>query len=354
MDILTETCYWGFCLSYPLNLFQVRCYSDCKNVHSIIKDLQQQFFDRLEEAVLDDSQESCAELLSCYTKLLRNWTSNLLATESSPTSNPLGPLVSHSSALILRILTTNPNITTQAAVLHHLSTLAYTISHASTHPIIRILTPSPKTIYLLAFLSPTAFTLSCLTSTLATYKVNFEECIAKQHATDADPEYPRPYVNEFNGFLMDICNLIWRSRAFNTIDTNALGCLLPVSAYPALRRYTENSNPPYALQGLFSLSYHPALAALSIAALREIEDHAVEEQGDEITERHAGPVTQRSLAILGQNGGIRLGWSDYRLEVLQWLAARGVEGVKELMFRTMKLLMTKSPTGTATPQGGRA
>ena len=149
---------------------------------------------------------------------------------------------------------------------------------------------------------------------------------------------------------MDICNLIWRSRAFNTTDTNALGCLLPVSIYPSLRRYTENSSPPYALQGLFSLSYHPALAALSIAVLREMEDHAVEEQGESITERHAGPVTQRSLALLGQNGGIKVNWSDYRLEVLQWLADIGAEGVRDLMFRTMKLLMTKSPVEAPTPQ----
>ena len=76
----------------------------------------------------------------------------------------------------------------------------------------------------------------------------------------------------------------------------------------------------------------------------------MEEQGESITERHAGPVTQRSLALLGQNGGVKVNWSDYRLDVLQWLADRGVDGVRDLMFRTMKLLMTKGPVEPLTPQ----
>ncbi|KAI4148682.1 MAG: hypothetical protein LQ340_004990 [Diploschistes diacapsis] len=308
-----------------------------------VQALQEAYFDKLEAAILDNSEDSLTSLLSFYTQLLRSWTSHVVTISDIPTHNSLNPLVSHTSTLALQILTTHPSATGQAHILHHLSTLAHTISHAPTHPQIRILTPSPKTVYLLIFLTPTAFTLSSLTATLSAYKASFEHRIAKQHAMGAGPDYPRPYVNEFNGFLMDICNLLWRSRAFNTTDTNALGCLLPPSAYPALKRYTESLGPPQPLQGLFSLSYHPALAALSIAAFRAVEDRAIgtgDEQRDAtVTARHAGPVTQRSLVQLGQNGGVKTGWGEYRLEVLEWLAARGVEGVKELMFRTMKLLM---------------
>ena len=72
-----------------------------------------------------------------------------------------------------------------------------------------------------------------------------------------------------------------------------------------------------------------------------------------VTERHAGPVTQRSLALLGQNGGVKVGWSDYRLEVLQWLADMGSDGVKELMFKTMKLLMSVGKGEGDTPRGSQ-
>ena len=156
------------------------------------------------------------------------------------------------------------------------------------------------------------------------------------------PKYPQNYINGFNGFLMDICNLLWRSRAFNSIDTNALGCLLPSSIVPQLSSLLESLTPPQALPSLFSLSHHQALCTVSIATFRELEDKAVEDgNGQGIEVRHAGPVTQRSLAMLGADGGVSIGWAEYRLEVLNWLGEMGVDGVRELMFCTMKHLMGK-------------
>ena len=55
--------------------------------------------------------------------------------------------------------------------------------------------------------------------------------------------------------------------------------------------------------------------------------------------RHAGPVSQRSLAVLQAEGGLEVNWAAYRAEVLRWLDEMGVKGVGELMFCTMKLLM---------------
>ncbi|KAG0260978.1 hypothetical protein DFQ27_003256 [Actinomortierella ambigua] len=37
------------------------------------------------------------------------------------------------------------------------------------------------------------------------------------------PGYSRDYVTFFNSFVMDICNFLWRSRAFNKTDKNARG-----------------------------------------------------------------------------------------------------------------------------------
>jgi len=43
---------------------------------------------------------------------------------------------------------------------------------------------------------------------------------------------------------------------------------------------------------------------------------------------------------LGKDGGLKLLWPDYRLGVLHYLEGKGVMGVGELMYNTMKHLMT--------------
>ena len=45
----------------------------------------------------------------------------------------------------------------------------------------------------------------------------------------AMPAYSRDFVNYFNGFVMDLCNCLWRNRALNNADKNALGCQIPES-----------------------------------------------------------------------------------------------------------------------------
>ena len=110
----------------------------------------------------------------------------------------------------------------------------------------------------------------------------------------------------------DTCNLLFRSRAFNTTDAHALGCLVPPTLTTALSNYTAALEPPQPLTGLFSLSQHPALIVLSIAAFREIEAAAEEKEGEHsVVVRHAGPVTQKSLVTLGREGGIRMDVSIY-------------------------------------------
>ena len=52
----------------------------------------------------------------------------------------------------------------------------------------------------------------------------------------AMPAYSRDFVNYFNGFVMDLCNCLWRNRALNNADKNALGCQIPESPRNRLRR----------------------------------------------------------------------------------------------------------------------
>jgi len=308
--------------------------------------LQRTILSKLEAAILDNTADSSGVLLGYYTCLLRHWISLLLSI-SDPQSQEVprmivafAALTNHASLLSLSLLASHsPSQATISTVLTYHEALAYAISHATTHPQVRILTPSTSTIYLLVFLHPGLSTLSRLCSVLATYKRTFETTMIKP-PPGSKHEYPRDYVNHFNGFLMDICNLLWRSRAFNNTDTNALGCLVPPAVLPPLRAYVDALRPPQPFQSLFSLSHNPSLSGLSIAAFRDLEDKmGAEGGGGRARTRHTGPVTQRSLEALAMDGGFKVGWADYRLEVLKWLGDRGVDGIGELMFCTMKHLM---------------
>lgn len=73
---------------------------------------------------------------------------------------------------------------------------------------------------------------------------------------------------------------------------------------------------------------------LAIEYVRELEDHSQ----DEIMTRHPGPVTQNSLKQLERDGGLQVSWEEYRLGVLMSLESKGVTGVGELMYNTMKAL----------------
>ncbi|MCJ1472792.1 hypothetical protein MMC13_001441 [Lambiella insularis] len=314
------------------------------------QELQGSILQKLELALLDDSVESGAALLKYYTSLTKQWTAILLSLPDPHPQNLAGVnsslalLTDRASLLSLSLLVTyTPTQTTISTILNYHETLAFAISHAVTQPSIRILTPFSEIVYLLIFHNPTLATLSRLCSILAIYKRTFEAAMSKGSA-GAIHEYPRDYVNHFNGFLMDICNLLWRSRAFNTSDTNALGCLISPAMWPSLHTYLDALMPPHVLATTFSLSHNISLSALSTSSFRSLEDRAVAE-GNLLRTRHAGPVTQKSLEALAIDGGIRFGWADYRLEVLNWLGDRGVGGVGELMFCTMKHLMGMKPAG---------
>lgn len=86
--------------------------------------------------------------------------------------------------------------------------------------------------------------------------------------------------------------------------------------------------------------------------MREIEDEKIATRGEkefeqEVRVRHAGPVTQKSLLVLGREGGVVVGWKDYRLAVLTYLKQRGMVGLAEFMGCTMKGLMGKGEGGSA-------
>lgn len=302
------------------------------------EDLYSAVFQPMERAVLDNTPDSQLSLLRFYTTLLRNWTISLSAADKPPAyaASSLTGLIDHTWRLALTVAQSSPSASTDAYILDFYAQTHVLHSNPAISQYSRVVVPPAQLVYIIFFKQSLA-NISRLCATLAEYKRVFEGSLSRK-------QYERDLLNQFNGFLMDICNCIWRARAFNSTDPNASGCLMAQPVVERLTRYVAGLDPGFSLSSVFSLSFSPPLCLQSISALRELEDAAVLEDAEDqeagITNRHAGPVTPDSLARLGANGGLQLSWQDYRLAVLTYLEAEGAVGIPELMYNTMKILMS--------------
>ncbi|KAF3069076.1 Inner centromere protein mis6 [Daldinia childiae] len=289
----------------------------------------------LETKVLDGTTVSQLQLLEFYTILLQRWAISLASLEqkSANASTIIADLVGHVNNLCLTLVQTSPTNSTYSKVLDFYEQTAILSSDPKLHRHTRIMIPSSPLVYILHF-SFCPNTLSRLCSILSKYKAGFQMAMSTSRS-----QYTPEYINEFNGFLMDICNCIWRSRAFNSNDVNSHGCLVPRPLAEDLAAYASRLKTSAPLSTLFSLSYSPVLSLSAISYFRELEDEALVQ--DELDTRHAGPITRASLSSLAHSRGLRVGWDDYRLGVLNYLEQKGMAGVGELMYNTMTNVMKR-------------
>ncbi|OJD31534.1 mis6 domain-containing protein [Diplodia corticola] len=348
--------------------------------------------------VASGTADAYDRLLAFYTALVQNW--NHAANTSRPdprdpaedpvTSSDFAALTTHISNTVLSLLSSQQRIplSTATAILTYYTTLS-TLSSAITPLTI----PSAPTLYNLLF-QPSLATISHLCTLLATYKRAFETDL-QDHAT-ASANLPRAVTNAFNGYLMDVANLFWRSRALTPTDPNAMGCLCAPPVAAALNAYVSSlppvlippastptttttptptptpapgTGPDYTLASLFGLSHNALTAPLALATLRDLEaahlaaaaaaSHDNDNNDNDAPQppppqppRHPpGPVTQRTLHRLarsGAGGGMELSWKAYRVRVLEWLAEHGVRGLRDFMFVTMKDLMKEAAASSGT------
>ncbi|OKL63198.1 hypothetical protein UA08_01410 [Talaromyces atroroseus] len=328
-------------------------------------ELRKDYLDRLDTAMLNHISSSRTSLLDFYAKLIRQWGVDLRAGSPSFTTGgfkPLVALVTHAEFLLLSLmeiptLAQNPDaeesrpVTT--SILDLYSDLAELYSHASNNGKIRLTVPLSPAIYSLAFTSNLA-QISRLCSVLATYKNSFESSLTSQTlqspAKSTGGFYAPEMVGLYNGYIMDLCNLVWRNRALNSEDQNAHGCLIPQVTKNALIEYIDDSNEllkqrsrgrsegpafNHSLGLMFSLSYHVALANHSAACFATFEEQSIERH-DQPTIRK--PVTQKTLTTLEKEDGVKLTWHEYRLKMLDWFDDMGSDGIGKLMRSTMKAL----------------
>ncbi|KAI9375871.1 Mis6-domain-containing protein [Aspergillus egyptiacus] len=312
----------------------------------------------LEAAILDDTASSKAILLDFYSALIRQWGVRLRSQPfTSEQSQPCSHLIRHAELLALSILESpvEPPSSSDGdyrpsmlSVVDLHFTLAELFSHAHLNGNIRITVPLAPTVYSLIF-TPMDFVISSMNSILSSYKSSFEASMtseALQPENGTDSLYPQQLVGQFNGYIMDYCNLVWRNRALNAEDPNALGCLIPPATITALTQYIRETNEKarrrnrdaafsYTLASIFSLSHHAALCNMSASCFADIErENSIGEGQPQLRK----PVTQKALSALEKEGGVQMTWQDYRVRMLDWLDATGSVGIGNLMRTTMKAL----------------
>jgi centromere protein I len=321
--------------------------------------LRTNFLSPLEAAILGSGPFSMTVILDFYSSLIRQWGVQLRTSPSvSAESKPLGRLITHAELLALSILESlsvrsntdnkEPRKPAALSVLEFYCVLADLFSYASVNGQIRLTIPLAPTVYALVF-TPILSSISIISSVLASYKMSFETSLTSeilQVPNSTDSLYPTELVGQFNGYVMDVCNLVWRNRGLNGDDPNALGCLLPAATTNALTQYTRELNEAsrdrkreasffFNLSSIFSLSYHVALCNMSAGCFVDIEEE------NNITEgkpRLRKPATQKALSALEKDGGVKLTWQEYRVRMLDWLDATGSRGIGNLMRSTMKAL----------------
>lgn len=293
------------------------------------------------QSSLDGSASAQLGLLDWYTNLLRHWGVLLMSSDAVPEHAAASHvrLIEHANQLCLTLLLTSPTEYTFNKILDFYDRATFIYSKASILRTPHVTLPPVLLVYTLQF-SQSLATVARLCAILTVYK---QACaVYMSNATKGlGPAYDKETVATFNSFLMDICNCLWRGKAFAKSDAHARGCMLPDEVITSLRNYVstlkDTGSGDMELGGLFTMSYSPLLCFQGMEHLRHIEEQ--EDEEFELKAMHAGPITSQSLSQLSMRGGVEVEWQKYRLGVLEHLKEKGWKGIPEMLYSTMRNLV---------------
>lgn len=305
----------------------------------------------VERALLGNGLLSSAHLVEFYTEMLQHRVSKLAQQQpeprqpalSSPEQQFLRDFVSHFAALSTSLVLSLPS-DVEAQVLT--SILAYWdfLSTSSKPHVIPIILPPMHLVYYLVQ-SSSADVVSRICGVIGNYKQAFDA-----HPRPVKHYYPSEVTDGLNRCLRDVYNLFWVARGLAVADQKSVGMYCDPSLRSSLKDYLSGLDREYAIGHAFGISNNAWLASMSSAAWHVLEEREINREGHDrgSIRWHKGPVSQQSLAVL-RDGGVNVDWEGadgYKAFVLNWLAEKGLGGLRELMFATVTDLKTVQPSAS--------
>ncbi|KAF3002944.1 hypothetical protein E8E13_003785 [Curvularia kusanoi] len=304
------------------------------------EDVHSEYLAPIERALSGNGLSSCVHMVDLYAGLLQHRVALLAQQEpehrqpalSSPSQQFLKDSVSHFANLSTSLVLSLPpqmGYEVVSAVLSYWELL----STSSKPHVIPILLPPMHLVYQL-LQSPSAAVVSRICGIIGNYKQAFDA-----HPRPVKHFYPSEVTDGLNWCLRDIYNLFWVARGLAVVENKSVGMYCDPALRSSLNDYLTGHDPEHAIGHIFNLSNNAWLTAMSSAAWQALEDQEIDraklDRGH--VQRHTGPVSQQSLAAL-RDGGVSVDWegvNGYKVYVLNWLAERGLGGLRELMFATV-------------------
>lgn len=299
-----------------------------------------------ERALLSNGPSSYVQLVGLYTELLQHRVAVLAQQQperrqpalSSPGQQFLKDLTSHFATFSTAVVLSLPS-DMGTDVVSAILTFWELLSLSSKPHVIPILLPPLHFVYYLMS-SSSADVASRMCGIIGSYKQAFDA-----HPRPVKHYYSSEITNGLNWCLRDVYNFFWVARGLAVAEQKSVGMYCHPALRSSLDAYLSGLDRAYAIGHAFNLSYNAWLASMSNAAWQVLEKQEIDRQGlhRASIKTHSGPVTQQSLASLRNGGGIGVDWDGahgYKVFVLNWLADRGLGGLRELMFATVTDLKT--------------
>lgn len=179
------------------------------------------------------------------------------------------------------------------------------------------------------FFASNAMAVSRICGIIKQYKDAYIE--NEEKSEDWMSRHSSEYLKHFNVYTTDLCNSLWRNMSFSKLSGS--GFEVTDEVIKELGELCEKRGEE--LKMTFSITHSGALAGYSKRFMRELE----KEQTALI--HHTEPVTLDYLKALGEQGGIKLNYLEYRVAYLNYLNDMGLKGIHDLLYACMTTLIKR-------------
>ncbi|OBZ85717.1 Centromere protein I [Choanephora cucurbitarum] len=179
------------------------------------------------------------------------------------------------------------------------------------------------------FFSTTAMAVSRMCGIIHQYKVAFEENDHK--SVNWSSKHTQEYLDHFNTYMMDICNSLWRNLGLCKSKEQAQAFSFTEKNIEQFLELCQDKQVDPKL--VLSITHSGALLSLSKRFMEIIEED------EKVNVHHDKPITANYLKELEQEGGVSIGYMEYRVELLDHLTEIGLKGIPDLLYACMNSLI---------------